>query len=694
MIQKSLLLACLWCLGAATPGPAQESPFIEGLEPPTILLSQRSIVPGTQIEVNFPVAMVFPEAIGSTTDNYLLSIDPAWKGKPAWKGNLVWKTPRTAVFQPSEAPPMGTQFTFSVPESLVGVRGETLAAAEPVKASSPSFEVVYQSHTHHYYRHREHHERLPRISVAFEDLVDVESLKDQAVFRDSRGREVAAEVKQLESTRYRSWGERWATRLRADTGTTSLVAAESALYQIMPASRLPIGVDWKLHLSAGISSADNEKETGRSTTCYAGQVKPLEFTVVHAINRYNLPKVARVDFTKDLHPDLAETDLKPWIDVNPKPSDLSVTWDGARSLLVTGAYKYGRSYEITANPGILARDGTSLRKSASGTAKFEPIPPGLGLPSTDEVQLRHGKKTYPILAQNLSQVRVRVKALRGNEVQFARSGYDSYLNKRGRPVNGALPYRLIAGETVKDEVFVSKAELDHSENFRLDWNRWLEDPTIAALFLHAEGKPKSETKAKPMVTQALIQLTDLGVVWKRTPSELFCHVYSYDTGSPVEGARLRLLVDEGRLLGEVTTDASGIGRLANSQEAVHLGVDKGSDHHIIRVRDMSTYSPWHFSQNWSHGTSTLHHSGMLFTDRNLYRPGETVHLKGLLRTIEGSHVGSGAGVQGVLLCFDGKNREIFRKDVSFSRFGSSERYDRAARRIGRLVPLRSPSSGR
>ena len=60
-----------------------------------------------------------------------------------------------------------------------------------------------------------------------------------------------------------------------------------------------------------------------------------------------------------------------------------------------------------------------------------------------------------------------------------------------------------------------------------------------------------------MVTQSLIQLTDLGVVWKRTPSELFCHVYSYDTGSPVKGARLRLLVDEGRLLGEVTTDANG-----------------------------------------------------------------------------------------------------------------------------------------
>ena len=61
---------------------------------------------------------------------------------------------------------------------------------------------------------------------------------------------------------------------------------------------------------------------------------------------------------------------------------------------------------------------------------------------------------------------------------------------------------------------------------------------------------------------------------------------------------------------------------------------------------------------------------LLFTERGVYRPGETVHLKGIVRDPRSGQARVPGGVKARLKAFDDREREIFSRDVTLSALGS------------------------
>ena len=73
-------------------------------------------------------------------------------------------------------------------------------------------------------------------------------------------------------------------------------------------------------------------------------------------------------------------------------------------------------------------------------------------------------------------------------------------------------------------------------------------------------------------TQALIQLTDLGLVWKRARTGVDVFVFSHSTGQPVPGATARLFSNENEPLRETATDAKGLAHLSANTNADWVAV--------------------------------------------------------------------------------------------------------------------------
>ena len=215
------------------------------------------------------------------------------------------------------------------------------------------------------------------------------------------------------------------------------------------------------------------------------------------------------------------------------------------------------------------------------------IAPRLYFPAFSRDQLAGGKRSFPLLAVNVPQVRVRAKLLDPQTAIHALRGYGSYFikwnerrendswNERYQPVN----YNLVPGRTVFNEQLDLGTEPDTTKQLELGWDQILAGRKTGVVFLDAE-RVKGEFDSSPALgTQALIQLTDLGLVWKKTRDSVDVFVFSHSTGRPVTGATARLFSDENEPLQEAVTDASGLAHLGANTNANWVAVQRGDDFH-------------------------------------------------------------------------------------------------------------------
>ena len=171
-------------------------------------------------------------------------------------------------------------------------------------------------------------------------------------------------------------------------------------------------------------------------------------------------------------------------------------------------------------------------------------------------------------------------------------------------------------------------------------------------------------------TQALIQLTDLGLAWKSAAGDLDAFVFSQSTGQPAAGAAVRLLDDENQVLQESLADAGGLAHLKCPTNAQWLAAALGQDFHALKIEDheIPLYS-FDLPRLWP-GEAAPARPVMIFSDREFYRPKETLHLKALARDWTRGGLAVPPGLAGTLECFDARGKSFFSNNVQFSACGA------------------------
>lgn len=137
-----------------------------------------------------------------------------------------------------------------------------------------------------------------------------------------------------------------------------------------------------------------------------------------------------------------------------------------------------------------------------------------------------------------------------------------------------------------------------------------------------------------------VVVTDLGILAKRSrdgSQDLF--VQSLDKGTPVEGAKVSVIGRNGLAVAQGTTDWRGharfdkLGDLRREKVPLFFQVEKGGDLSFLPLGDWRhRLDLSRFDTGGSYESddpSAL--SAYLFTDRGLYRPGETAHIATLVR---------------------------------------------------------------
>ncbi|MFM7180598.1 MAG: alpha-2-macroglobulin family protein [Verrucomicrobiales bacterium] len=686
---SGLLLSFTLCLQAQQP-PAPS------LEAAALLVNQEEMTHEFTLEAAFPRPMVEDAAVGKTADS------PA-KITPAWAGKWVWESPRVAKFVPSEAPKMGTTYEVAMKSGLKDLGGAKVDGGKAVKVKSPGLQITSESRPI-YPEDRPPNARQTPTLLLMNAPVSSESLRNATRYVDANGRSATA------TARFARW-EELSTSARAnlvfsdqmvrqqpalateDIPERSLSSSVSWALVITPDAPLPAGEDWELAVDGSISAAENSKlKLGQASrfkfgTILPGTVRGIEqWAPVDGENSITINFDKRVELT----PEIAAKFVRITPAVEPAPKAEA---SGTSLTLTSPGFAFNSTYKVEVLEGFPAADGLPISNGrVEPNLVFVPNRPSVALPSTNEVQLTNGRGVYPIDYVNVRSLKVRVREIPSEELPKVLRSYQNYTNGMGDEGEGRrygfpLAAELIPGTEIFNETIKLDPvpEINRSGNLELEWETILKGKRPAALFVQVEGlRPIGRDDGGVALGQSVVQISDLGLAWKNGDEDMLVYAFSHTTGAPVPDTELSIHNRDGNVVHSARTDKEGLARFPKPADADYIRARNGKDSHATLLQlDDPNYSPWRLGASYYDWRQLKEdkRGALIFTDRGVYRPGETVHVAGLVRDFKVSLPLIAEEKTATLKLLDDNNRVFHEEEItlgSCGQFGASVKLPEAS----------------
>ena len=161
--------------------------------------------------------------------------------------------------------------------------------------------------------------------------------------------------------------------------------------------------------------------------------------------------------------------------------------------------------------------------------------------------------------------------------------------------------------------------------------------------LQVEAEARGNVSSGTLSKAVLIQSSDIGVTAKLAADKVLVWATRLGTPSPIAGAKVRLIEDNGMSIGTATTDANGVASIGIKEDVpalplpspLNVVVESGDDRAVLRLRNDRLAQPWQFGLA-KESAAKLY--AAVFTDRGAYRPKQTVHTKIIVAPIAGEKV--------------------------------------------------------
>mgnify|MGYP001291034674 CR=1 FL=1 len=425
--------------------------------------------------------------------------------------------------------------------------------------------------------------------------------------------------------------------------------------RIVPEQLLEGGVEWKLILKAGLQSVDSKFQFPKDREWDLGERNVMRVDGAYADNQLNAGRSIRVDFSHPLPSDLNPEDFAEWLVLERKDKEgyvpanvnlsIQIRW---RGLTLSGSFALNTPYRVKIKSGLPARLGLRLKDQWEQLFRFNPLSGRVYLADTTTSQSLFGNRSFEFVSVNNRSVRLQVKRVDPDQVfRVLQTYYREYLGRSAfkwsgnswkQRISQPISYELVPGQEVISKVYPVRAKTDEALKREFRWGELLEENVSGTLFVNVESMG---VDGSANTAQSIVQLTDIGLVWKESKEDIFFHTFSLKSASPLEKTRIRILSESGKNVALSHTDATGnvMLKARRTGEPLWVQVSKEDDQHIYQLDSGFASIPM-----WSYGVDTwrpwqndkkLH----LFTDRSIYQPGETVYLKGHVRSWHDGELG-------------------------------------------------------
>jgi uncharacterized protein YfaS (alpha-2-macroglobulin family) len=649
-----------------------------------LLLPSRRLEPTSTFELRFATEMVPGDQIGKTE-----KISPLVFA-PAMDGQFIWLSTRSGTFVPKGILPLGTKYQISLRAGLKDAAGRDVKSNLRETVETPPLRVKGTSAIGG--ADPENASATPRFLILFNANVDPAACAKFIRFTNGAGAKVDARIEaddpknrerafpsyQSDDRTLSAWGEK-PVAAESDEETTTdqdekpRPMRKNVLF-VAATKPLPPGNDWKLVIDAGLPATEWKTALPKRQEVVIGVVKPFAITSIAAESNRVAGRRIIIQFTKPLAEEITAENISRWISVTPVPEKFQAVVE-IDTVTLKGDFELGPKYRVTTKPGVPAKEPFKLERAQTNDLVFTKIAPRLYFEDFATQQHRAGTRRFRLLSVNVPRIRVTARLFTGDTTPVAIKAYDKYEEfSDDRPADemySRVDVEKLPGQVIWERELKTAAGVDKPETLPLSWDEILGEHKTGAVLLTAESIDPVTAAKKRVGTQAVVQLTDIGSVWKRDADGITLHLFSLTTGESLAGVHLRLLDTEQKQLGEAVTDAQGGAHLPYQSESRWVYAQREGDAHLISINSGDASVPlYRLGVTDDYGDEIDPRAIFLFTERGVYKPGDIVHLKGIARNLNENQSTLPAGKKVAIKVNDAKDREIFNKAVTLSEFGS------------------------
>ncbi|MEZ6013480.1 MAG: MG2 domain-containing protein [Planctomycetota bacterium] len=308
----------------------------------------------------------------------------------------------------------------------------------------------------------------------------------------------------------------------------------------------------------------------------------------------------------------------PPVTVEPAVAPMTARVSGNR-IVLEGPFECRHVYTIRVGGSLLAADGSTLGSERRADLSIPARPPSLSVANNEGILTPDGGLNLVLKATNVPSVEVKAfELLPGNLVPHLRGERSQYTSRN-----------------VLSRVYPLEIEQDVPGRHALD---------LRALFASSPGGVHGVYAIEVRSTEdywerarATVRITDLAPTVKRDEQGYHVWVRSLTTGEAVVGATVSALTITDQLVASASTDAAGYAALPVPADdaagaAYVVTVEREGDLGYALLSGAS----WTVPRELTEGRTAPRVADVfLYTERRLYRPGDTVHLSGIARTPQG-----------------------------------------------------------
>jgi alpha-2-macroglobulin len=447
------------------------------------------------------------------------------------------------------------------------------------------------------------------------------------------------------------------------------------LVELTPKAPLALDTGYRIDMDPSLHGHEGPLPAGSPRSFSFHTFGPLTVTGVEC--NQDGPRgqcVAESGLSVQLSNQVKVGDIKRALRIEPA---LKIHWQGWQAdddlterVFVSARFVPGRSYRVSLS-GLRDRHGQPLAEPFSRSVAFDDLWPSAAIGLTGTYVEPGARRPIPVASVNVKDLELATAPLDEATV-LALQGDERH---PGHPPGIAELKRLPGARTVTlhpaarlnapaDEKVVPEDVLggkDRRGPFGIAIS-YTERPGTHRARSHDEG--------------TVAQVTDLAVSAKVSPHGSVVWVTRLSNAAPVEGANVRIASPGAPVSAAAvfTTDRNGF---AVVPESAWKPAPEGAQRGVIFVRlgDDWAYRPvaemlngWRFGVSVDLGADQPF--GMMFTDRGIYRPGDEVHVKGILREEAARGISTPAGRQ-VDLSWSGPDGEVAgTQTLTLSPFGT------------------------
>ena len=337
-------------------------------------------------------------------------------------------------------------------------------------------------------------------------------------------------------------------------------------------------------------------------------------------------------------------------------------------------FKAGQSYQATLHKDLTDVFGHKLGKDITFTWNNKGYCPNIQFKGGFGVMENYIAQRYPVTSVNVPEIQVERQAVDYKDfIGFTNSkDYNSWCKKmdlKGDFLSSVL--KPSAAVNVAARSFIDLAPVLQGKPSGF---------VFTQVFNHLRGD-------EGCWIQALDNITGIGVNLKNSPDGILVWATSLKDTKPLKGAEVEIRDKQNNILWQGFTDKYGIAKAPGWQELIKdndskwsapdiwVFVKHGEDIAVVTNDFNEGIQPWRFNLNysWNHSEDTL--KAFTFTDRGIYRQGEKVYIKSVIRALKNGTFDYADFKDMQLIITDARGKEVLDKTLPLNAKDSSVSYE-------------------